>query len=144
MKRNQRGVTLMELLVVMAIIGIIAAIAIPSYRRYIVRANRADAKTALLQTAQALERCYTNSVPYAYNSATCVAAVTLPIPVASGLYVIDAGVGGVNAQTYTLTATPQGTQAAQDPECGAFTLTQTGAQSVGGTFAATPDMCWRR
>ena len=71
MKRKQRGVTLIELMIVMAIIGIIAAIAIPSYRRYVVRANRADAKTALLQTAQLLERCYTNSTPYAYNSATC-------------------------------------------------------------------------
>lgn len=142
MKRNQRGVTLIELMIVMVVIGILAAIAIPSYRRYMVRANRTDAKTALMQTAQALERCYTNSVPYAYNSATCAAAVVLPFAVPSGFYVIAAGGGGIAAQTYTLTATPQGTQAAEDPQCAVFTLTQTGAQTVSGTLPAQD--CWRR
>ena len=65
MKHRQHGHTLMELLIVVAIIGILASIAIPGYRRYVIRANRADAKIAMLQTAQALERCYTNSSPYA-------------------------------------------------------------------------------
>jgi type IV pilus assembly protein PilE len=144
MKRSQRGITLIELMVVMAIIGIIAAIAIPSYRRYLVRANRTDAKTALLQTAQALERCYTNSAPYAYDSATCTAAVTLPFTVPSGFYVIDALGGAPGAQTFTLTATPQGTQAADDAQCAVFSLTQSGVQTVSGTLTATPEQCWRR
>jgi type IV pilus assembly protein PilE len=144
MKRNQRGVTLIELLTVVAVVGILAAIAIPSYRRYLVRANRTDAKTALLQTAQALERCYTNSAPYAYNSATCAAAVTLPFTVASGFYVISAADSGPAAQTYRLLATPQGTQATQDGECGTFSLSQAGLQAVTGTFSAAPERCWRR
>jgi type IV pilus assembly protein PilE len=142
MKRNQRGVTLIELMVVMAIIGIIAAIAIPSYRRYLVRANRADAKTALLQTAQALERCYTNSAPYAYDSATCAAAVVLPFNVPSGFYVIDAAGGGPAAQTYTLTATPLGTQLDEDTQCATFSLDQAGVQTVSGSLPAQD--CWRR
>jgi type IV pilus assembly protein PilE len=143
MKRSQRGVTLIELMVVMAIIGIIAAIAIPSYRRYVVRANRSDAKTALLQTAQALERCYTNSTPYAYDSAVCDAAVTLPFTVPSGHYVIDAAGGAVAAQTFTLTATPQGAQATDDPDCAVFSLSQTGVQGVVGATLPALD-CWRR
>jgi type IV pilus assembly protein PilE len=142
MKRSQRGVTLMELLVVMAIIGIIASIAVPSYRRYLVRANRTDAKTALLQTAQALERCYTNSVPYAYNSATCAAAVVLPLPVASGNYIVDVSGPGITPQAFTISATPQGSQAAEDAACATFTLTQAGVQTVSGT--SPPDLCWRR
>jgi type IV pilus assembly protein PilE len=138
MKRKQSGVTLIELMIVVAIIGIIAAIAIPSYRRYVMRANRADAKTALLQTAQLLERCYTNSAPYAYNSATCVAAVTLPYNTDAGTYAID-GVAG--AQVYVLTATPLAGQVG-DTDCGTFRITQAGVQSVSGTLPARD--CWRK
>ena len=76
MKRKQHGVTLIELMIVIAIVGLLASIAIPAYRRYVVRANRTDAKTALQQTAQQLERCYTNSTPYAYDGTVCAAAVT--------------------------------------------------------------------
>jgi type IV pilus assembly protein PilE len=142
MKRRQQGVTLIELLVVIVIIAILAAIAIPSYRRYVIRANRADAKILLTQTAQALERCYTNSTPYAYNSAVCNAAVTLPATNAAGTYRV-AFTAAPTATTYSLTATPLGAQA-QDTQCGNFVLTQTGAQSVTGTLSATPANCWRR
>ena len=138
MKRNQHGITLIELLVVVAIVGIIASIAIPSYRAYVMRAARADGKTALLQTAQALERCYTNSSPYAYDGAVCTAAVTLPFTVPSGTYEIS---GVLAPQTYTLTATPQAGQVA-DGLCANFVLTQNGTQTVSGTLPATD--CWRR
>jgi type IV pilus assembly protein PilE len=146
MKRGQRGVTLIELMVVVAIVGLLAAIAIPTYRRYVVRANRTDAKTALLQTAQALERCYTNSSPYAYNSTQCTTAgtgVVLPFTVPSGTYVIS-HFGARAAQTFTIRATPQALQSTSDTECAIFQLTQTGAQSVTGTLSATPERCWRR
>ena len=134
MKRRQRGVSLIELMTVVAIVGILAAIAIPSYRRYVVRANRTDAKIALQQTAQQLERCYTNSTPYAYDGAVCMAAVTFPITVASGTYVITATVR--EPQAYTLEAAPQGAQATDDPECAIFELTQTGVQAVNGSLTA--------
>jgi type IV pilus assembly protein PilE len=140
MKRRQRGVTLMELLMVVAVIGILAAIAIPTYRRYVVRANRADAKVALLQTAQNLERCYTNSSPYAYNSAICDAAVPRPFTVAAGTYQINVFPAGTG-NSYVLTATPQGPQA-DDTQCAVFRLTSAGVQTVSGTSSA-PD-CWRR
>ena len=141
MKRRQRGITLLELMMVVAIVGILSAIAIPTYRQYVVRASRADAKTALLQTAQRLERCYTNSTPYAYNSATCTATVTLPFTVSGGKYIVSQT--ALNPQDYTIIATPQGGQAA-DAQCNVFQLTETGAQSVTGSYSATPEMCWRR
>jgi type IV pilus assembly protein PilE len=140
MKRRQHGVTLIELMVVVAIIGVLTAIALPSYRRYVIRANRADAKIALAQTAQALERCYTNSSPYAYDSAQCTATVTLPITNGPGTYKVS---GVLAANTYTLTATPQGGQA-DDTQCANFVLDQAGTQSVSGTYSATPAQCWRK
>jgi type IV pilus assembly protein PilE len=140
MKPNQRGVTLIELLVVMAIVGIITAIAVPSYRMYVIRANRSDAKTWLMQTSQLLERCYTNSTPYAYNSATCTAAVTLPFDTPQGTYRISALVGP-NPQAYTLQAIPLAGQAV-DTQCANFQLDQTGLRSVTGT--TTAQECWRR
>jgi type IV pilus assembly protein PilE len=144
MTKQQRGVTLMELLVVVTIIGILAAIAIPSYRRYVVRANRTDAKTQLLQTAQALERCYSTSTPYAYNSAVCNAAVTFPITTPGGWYQITRPVSVPlgDALGYTLLATPQGTQLTDDTACGSFQITQAGVMSITGT--GTVAECWRK
>ena len=139
MKRKQHGVTLIELLIVVTIVGILGAIALPSYRRYVVRANRADAKILLQQTAQGLERCYTNSSPYAYNSAQCTATVTLPITNSAGTYTVS--VSDLDVNTYTLTAKPQGAQA-DDTQCGDFTLTQAGVQGISGT--STVPLCWRK
>src|SRR5262249_29419776 len=65
MRKANAGVTLMELLTVVVIVGILSAIAIPSYRGYVIRANRADAKTGLLATAGSLERCFTRDNTYA-------------------------------------------------------------------------------
>jgi type IV pilus assembly protein PilE len=140
MRTSQRGVTLMELLVVVAIVGILAAIAIPTYRQYAIRTNRSSAKIALAQTAQSLERCYNNSTPYAYNSAICAAAVVLPFNTQDGFYAIS---GVVNAQDYTLTATPQAGQA-QDTRCGNFIVNSANQRSVTGSLSSTPNECWQK
>jgi len=138
MKRRQRGVTLVELMVVCVVVGILVAIAIPSYRRYMIRVNRTSAKTLLLQTAMAMERCYTNSTPYAYDSATCVANVVRPLTSPDGNYVV-ANAAAPTPTTFSLSATPQGAQAT-DAACGTFGIDQTGQRTITGT--ATLTECW--
>lgn len=134
--RHQRGMTLIELVVVMVVVAILAAIAIPSYRQYVVRTNRTDAKTALTQTAQNLERCFTRTNTY-------VGCVALPFTTPEGTYQIN-NAAAPTASAFSLQAVPQGAQAAGDPRCATFTLNQVNARGVTGTLAATPNDCWGR
>jgi type IV pilus assembly protein PilE len=134
----------MELLTTMVIIGILSAIAIPSYRGYVLRANRADAKSGLLSYASSLERCYTRD--NVYNGASCNAIIAaLPQTVATGNYqiAVDAANGGIAAATYALKAVPQGAQAA-DTTCATFTLDDKNTRGVSGTSSSNPQSCWGR
>jgi len=130
-RKAQRGVTLLELMVVVVIVAIIAAIAIPTYRQQVLRSNRSNAKTILVQTAQNLERCFTRTSTY-------VGCVVLPVTTAEGLYQAN---GVIAANTYALTATPLGGQAA-DTACGNFTLNEANVRGVSGTTPANE--CWSR
>ena len=107
MKSNRRnsGVTLIELMIVVAIVAILAAIAYPTYRQYTIRANRTEAKVALMQVAQGLEKCFTRY--HQYDDAACQSVRTslrLKVTTRSrqSAPIADA--------TYTLAATPQGGQ----------------------------------
>ena len=136
MNKRMQGITLLELLIVVVIVGILAAIAYPSYRNYIVKARWTEAKTALTETAAGLERCFTRF--NVYNDASC-SDVTLPINVTTpkGSYVITTT--ALDATTFTLQAASAGGQAA-DTACGNFTLTSTGVRGISGT--KTVDDCW--
>ena len=130
------GFTLIELLITVAIIAILAAIAYPSYQQSVMKSNRSDAKIALMQAAQVLERCFTSF--NAYNSANCPNPDPFPITSPEGNYRIAVF---RNAATFTLTATPvAGTLQASDTRCTTFTLDEAGARGATGTGAAN---CWR-
>ena len=119
---DQAGVTLIELMVVVAVVGILSAIAFPSYRKYVQQTNRTDAVRSLTLNAQMLQRCY--SQYFAFNNANCPA---LPVLSANGNYTLAAPT--LTATTYTLTAVPVGVQA-NDTTCASFSLDQTGAQTA--------------
>lgn len=143
--RKQAGVTLIELLIVVVVLGILAAIAVPSYQDYVRRANRAEAKGILLETAQFLERNYTAANRYdqdAAGNATVLPFATSPKPGGGAArYNIAAAYGAAPAQTYTLTATRAGTMAGD--ACGDFTLTQAGVQALVNNTATVAE-CWGR
>ena len=131
------GFTLIELMIVVGVLGIIAAIAFPAYTSQVQKARRADATSALLGAAQQLERCYSRTSDYR-------GCLTFPLDSANRHYAINPatinGNGGpsLSQTTYTLVATPVGTQ--ENDVCQRFTLTHTGVRD------ATPssDECWRR
>ena len=129
------GITLLELMIVVVIVGILAAVAYPSYKEQVRKTRRADGMAALLQTAQALERCYTRFS--AYNNAGC--GVAFPITSPEQWYVVNP-VGAVGAAGFTLSAAPQGDQTS-DTKCGTLRLTSAGVQGSQGADTDT-NGCW--
>ena len=136
MKKN--GFSLIELMVAVGIVGILAAIAIPSYSAYVKRANRSDATRSLSATAQALERCYSQNFTYAV--ATCPVAGVTPTPSSQGYYTVTITVVAGPPESYTLSAVPALAPQTTDAACTSFTLNSTGLQ--GATPAGNTQTCW--
>lgn len=140
---RQSGFTLIELMIVVAIIGILSAVALPSYRAYVERGDRASARAALLEAQQFMERFYATNNRYTTDTA-CATSPALParftsVPTSSPSYTISL-VSDCNS--YTLTATPLRATSS----CGNLTLTNTGVKNI--TVPSTPSAsdianCWK-
>ncbi len=141
-----RGMTLIELMVVVAIIAIVFAFAFPSYDRYIVRTKRAVGQNVLVQVADRQQQFFMDNKRYAAdltdlgyaadpivvddNGSTTVAADP------DAVYSIT--LANVTVTTYTATAAPLGQQLSRDTDCGSLSITQAGAKAATGAG----DNCW--
>jgi type IV pilus assembly protein PilE len=131
---HRKGFTLIELMIVVAVIGLLAAIAFPSYQDSLRKGRRADAKAALLDLTQFTERYYTQNNTYSN--------ITLPYnqtPTNGSTKYYDLSFASATQTTFTLQAAPiSGTSQAND-SCGTLSITEAGVKAATG---GTVSQCW--
>lgn len=139
MRITNRGVTLIELMIVIIIVAILASIAIPGYRQYVLRAHRTEAKSALLNLASAQERFYLQNNRYATDDERATAppaGLGIANDTENGWYTLSIEVDDDdNPQEWTATADAAGTQAS-DSTCAEFSLSSAGVKDASST------KCW--
>jgi len=129
-----RGINLVELMVVVVVIGILTAMGYPSYRQYVAKAKRNEAKAALLQIAAMQERVYLRERSYTTNMIKLGFPVDANFPTASGSYVVS--VTAATPAAFSATATYQKGDAEAD-KCKTFSI-----DGVGTKTSWPFDDCW--
>jgi type IV pilus assembly protein PilE len=137
---KQRGMTLIELMIVVAIIGILSSIAYPAYQQYVESSRRVSAEGKLLEIAQWMERQYTATGSYPANANLLNNYKVIPDSGTTHYNVAIVGAAS-NAVSYVLTATPVANGPQSNDDCGTLSITDVGVKaSSTGTLAD----CWRQ
>ncbi len=131
--RLQAGFTLIELMIVVAIVGILAAIAYPSYQGHVIKTRRGSAQGCLLELAQFMDRYYTTNMAYT-GAALPTTACRNEL---ASFYTFSVTIP--SATTFSITAAPQGAQTA-DTTCATLGINQLGTKSETGTGSVSD--CW--
>lgn len=140
MNTKAQGFTLIELMIVVAIIGILAAIAYPSYTEYVQRGKRSEAKVALLEAVQNLERYYSANGTYLNAAGTGLAEVfTTAVPVNGTAYYNIAVSGTPTRSAFILQGTRAGSMASD--ACGEYRIDQAGSRTLASATKSVAD-CW--
>jgi type IV pilus assembly protein PilE len=151
--RRTGGFTLIEIMIVLAILGLLVALALPSYNSYLAKGFRAEARGQLMQTAQFMQRFYAANDSFSTDRAGNAVLSQIPLPlqhspaVGVALYDLSIPTDSLDPMKFTLQMAPvAGGKMASDP-CGTFTLTSTGIKGVmSGTTPGTTtlrDLCWQ-
>ena len=138
MNRMMRGFTLIEAMIVVAIIGIIVAFGYPSYRDQVMKSRRADGMSGLLELADRLERHYSDVGTYTKSDGSDIAVADVFPGFSSDYYTLT-----IDAQdnlNFTVSATRKGTQSKD--KCGTFTLTSQGEKRISLNSLPIED-CWK-
>jgi type IV pilus assembly protein PilE len=142
MKNNARGMTLIELMIVVAILGIIVAIGYPSYLDHVKKSRRTEGMGELLELADRMERHYSDTGTYDQADGTdMTAAVIYQSTTQNGYYTLSVDAGTDNVQ-FTARAAPTSKGQQNTDKCGTFIVTSQGTKSVTGGSLSTAD-CWK-
>ena len=137
MRKTMRGITLIELLIVVVIIGILTAIAFPNYREYMARSKRSEAKAALLKAAVNQEKWYLQNQIFSDDLAEL--GFGSPFKTDSGTYTLTVSPSPPSASTFTVTATNTGGDEEEKSKCLTLTIDVNGIKTSGPQTD-----CWTR